>query len=130
MKFTLNNTVAALVPEAIMVRVQNGVDTEFSAAVDAGNMEETAKWKGGFKAAKGEKAAVVKISRALKTKWELQANGPGRLILLSVYVDQIENEIGELPLGGLPDRIQTWFKRLESEVAKDNANKKPDQKPA
>lgn len=118
MKFVLNTTVAALIPESITDRVQNGVDTEFTAAHDAGLMDQSAKWRGSLKKGTGDKPDAVKVRQTLKTKWELQANAPGKLILLSIYMDTIENEVGEMGVAALPDVVTRWFARLEAEAKK------------
>lgn len=121
MVFTLNRTVTALVPEAILSRVQNGVDTAFSEAVNAGLLEEKSAWKGKLTRATETKGEAITVNRTLKSKWVLSGDAPGRFILLSVYLDKLEADCGPLGVASLPDFAVAWFSRLAHEVARSAA---------
>ena len=123
MRFNLNPSILALVPESILGRVQNGVDTEFSRAVDNGEMEEQSKWRGKVKAASSDKPATIKVGRTLRSKWTLNHNAPGLLVLLSIHLTNIDAECGPMGIGSLPDFAVAWFAKLEREAAAEAAKK-------
>ena len=120
MKFTLNETVKSLVPETVLAQVQNGLDTEFSEAERRGEVDGGEKWKGKVRLGNkdGTKPTRYKIGRKTTSEWLLRENAPGRLVLLSIYMDSLEADCGTLSVAGLPDWAESWFKRLEAEAKK------------
>lgn len=116
-KFTIPSWFVSTIPAAILDRVQNGLDTVHSAAVEQGTVK-TGDATRSVKAGKGKASGqFVFAFREGKDEWKASPSGPSTLLAWLWRMEDARALFGEFNVEP-PQIVADWFKRLAEKASK------------